>query len=160
MVTSRDWIIESALTELVGANETVAQNEYGAGTAIPVSISAAGGIIKSLILSQVELDAGAILSVAGVLVFFTADPICAVGDTALTSTAWGRAVGTVTVAAGDWVTDANGGVALKSGLDIPFPRLANLWCVFKLTSATSINSGATDDEVLSIKVYYENMRNQ
>ena len=160
MVTSRDWIIESGLIELVGKDEVVAQNQYSAGTAIPVSVSAAGGIIKSIVLSQTELDAGAILSVAGVLVFFTADPVCAAGDTAVTSTAWGKSLGTVTVAAGDWVTDANGGAALKATLDIPFPRLANLWCVFKLTSATSINSGATDDEVLSIKIYYENMRNQ
>ena len=151
-----DQVIETGLTELVGKDEQIAQNEYGASVAVDINRTQSGGLITSVLLVQTEEDSGAILSVAGELLIFDEDPAVSAGDTALTAAEWKTCVGKVTVAGGDWITDGNGGIAYFANTDIGFHQADKLWLVFKLTSATSINSGATDDEVLECNIWYTN----
>ena len=147
-----DGIRELGLTELIGINEQVDQNDYSASVDIDVSPGPqpASGVIHQIVFYQTEDSGGAILSPAGTLFVLDADPAVANGDTAITAAEWVTVIGRVKVAATDWSTDANGSFAQPSHDPIYFHDLSTLYFTFKLTSSTSINSAAGDDEQLEM----------
>lgn len=148
---------ELGLSEIIGINDTaVDQNDYS--KSVSVDISSGGGqpvsgCIEAFAFYQTEDAGGAILSPAGTLYVLGADPEVASGDTALAAAEWPTVLGAVDVAATDWKTDATGSVAHITDTPVWFHPLATLYFVFKLTSATSINSAAGDDEQLEFNAW-------
>lgn len=152
-----DPIRESGLLELIGINEQIDQNDFSGSVSLDVSPGPqpASGVIHQVAFIQTEDAGGAILSVAGDLLVFDADPNPTAGDTALTAAEWVTCIGKVSVEADDWITDANGGFAVVIDEPIFFHEVSTLYFVFKLTSSTSVNSDAGDDEQLEINVWYQ-----
>lgn len=152
-----DGIRESGLLELIGINEQVDQNDYSGSVELDVSPGPqpCSGVIQQVAFIQTEDGSGAILSLEGDLYVFDADPNPTSGDTALTAAEWVTCIGKCSVASTDWNTDANGGFAKVIDEPIWFHGAASLYFVFKLTSATSVNSAAGDDEQLEINVWYQ-----
>jgi len=145
-----EGIRELGLTELIGINEQVDQNDYSASVDVDISPGPqpASGVIHQWMFYQTEDSGGAILSPAGTLYVLDADPAVSNGDTAITAAEWVTVLGTVDLLAADWTTDANGSVAVIKDQPVWFHALSTLYFTFKLTSATSINSAAGDDEQL------------
>ena len=104
-------ITELGLTELIGINEAVAQNQYCASVAITLDTQPVSGELLSFALYSTESGTGAVLQPTGKLMLLDADPATATGDTALLAAEHVTVLGIVDVAAGDWVADANGAVA-------------------------------------------------
>lgn len=150
-------IREFGVTELIGKDEKVDQNDYSASVSVDVSIKTppTSGVIHTWAFFQSEDDGGAILSPAGELYIFDADPAVASGATAITSAEWITLIGVVDVAAADWVTDANGSCAYIADQPVYFHNVNTLYFSFKLTSSTAINSAAGDDEILEMNAWYE-----
>jgi len=156
LVQPFDGIRELGLTELVGVDEKVDQNDYSGSVDVDVSPGPqpASGTFLAFAFYQTEDSGGDILSVDGILYILDADPAVSSGDTALAATEWPTVLGTVAVAAADWSADAAGGVAYITDTEVPFHAVSTLYFVFKLTSATSINSDAGDDEQLEFNAWY------
>jgi hypothetical protein len=146
-------ILEGGLTELIGINEQVDQNDYSGSVEVTL-LHAASGEILSVAFYSTEDGSGAVQEPEGWLYVFDADPAIASGDTAMTAAERVTVLGRVKVESGDWETDANGGLAYIYDTPIPFHHLASLFFAFKLTSATSMNSAAGDDEQLEFNFWY------
>lgn len=146
-------MIALGLTELIGINEQVDQNDYSASVEVELQYPASGEILSFAFYST-EDGSGAVQSPAGWLYLFAATPAISSGDTAMTAAARITCLGRVEVAAGDWETDANGGMAYIYDTPIPFHYTSSLFFAFKLTSATAMNSAAGDDEQLEFNAWY------
>lgn len=147
-------IQNSGLLELVGANVTIAQNEWCASQAVEIPDGPGSGEILGASLIQRETGTGAILKVDGELHFFDADPGLSAGDAALTAAAAQAALGAIAVASADWTPPVTVAGFVTKQCAIPFSRRHNLWVAFLLTSATSINSVAGDDEILELRFHW------
>lgn len=147
-------ILEMGLTEIIDKDDQVDQNDYSSSVAVALGEIYSGEIL-SVVLVTSELGSGGIRTPAGTLLFLDANPAVSAGDTALAAAGAEHktALGAVTIAASDWVTDAAGGVCFKT-VAIPFHALSTLYAVFRLTSATSFNDGAGDDEEMHLNVWY------
>jgi hypothetical protein len=150
-------ILESGITELIGINEKVDQNDYSGSVDVDVSPGPqnASGVIQQFSFYQTEDSGGAILSPAGTLYILDADPDVESGATSLDAAEWVTVIGTVDVAATDWKADAKGSIATITDNLIYFHGVASLYFTFKLTSATSVNSAAGDDEQLEFNFWYQ-----
>jgi len=147
---------ETGITELIGKNEQVDQNDYSGSVAISFGRTQSGAIHRFLFVSTEEKEAGGTVQTpAGKFIIFDADPAIASGATEITAAETKTIVGVVDVAAGDWVSDDNGASAYISDTPVYFHRVSSLYCAFLLTSATSINSDAADDEVLEFNAWYQ-----
>ena len=146
-------ILEGGLTELIGINEQVDQNDYCASVEVELLHTASGEIL-SVAFYSTEDGSGSVQSPEGWLYVFDADPSISNGDTAMTAAARVLILGRIKVEAGDWDADANGGLAYIYDTPIPFHHLSSLFFAFKLTSATSLNDAAGDDEQLEMNFWY------
>ena len=149
-------ILEAGITELVGINERVDQNEFGGSASIDISAinQPVSGEILSFGFYATEDGTGAIQDSAGKLLILDADPATAAGDAALTAAEWLTVIGYVDVDTGDWVTDANGGFAFIPDQPVSFHALSTLYLVWFHEDATSLNDGAGDDEQLEVNFWY------
>ena len=157
MITNPRYAIqELGLTTLVGADDQVDQNDYGASIAITLGdgIRPVSGELLSFMFFTLEEGTGAIQSPAGSLLIFDADPTVSAGDTALAGADHIKILGRVDVAAADWITDANGGNACKLDQPIPFHSLQTLYVAWFHSDATSLNDLAGDDEYLRFNAWY------
>jgi hypothetical protein len=155
MLTSTHfYITELGLTELVGINEAVAQNQYCASVAITLNTQRVSGEILAFALYSTESGTGAVLQPTGKLILLDADPATATGDTSLTAAEHSSVLGIVDVAAADWIADANGAVAYIVYTPNPFHRLSSIYAVWKHTLATGYNDAAGDDEQLQFNAWY------
>lgn len=145
-------VLEGGLTELIGINEQVAQNEYSGSIGIPLGDTYSGEILNITII-QTEDDAGDILAGSGVLFIYDTDPTISSGDSAMTAADAVTVIGKVDIFAGDWEVDANSGVVHKT-VAIGFHSVSSLYFAYKHTGATTINSGASDDEQFEINFEY------
>lgn len=150
-----DQIREVGLTELIDKDDQVDQNDLSASVELAVNIDdqRMSGELLSLVLITTELGAGSVLTPAGHLILLDADPGASAGDTALTAAEWKTAIGFVEIEAGDWITDANGGLVFKQ-IAVPFHELATLYAVWLHTDATSFNDAAGDDEEMHLNLWY------
>lgn len=148
-------IMEGGVTELVGVDEQVDQNDYGAsvGVALPGTHS---GEILSLLFHATEDGSGAVLQATGQLLIFDADPSISAGATSISTAVRATLIGAVAVGAGDWVTaDANGATAyLRLAVPFPFHSVSTLYFAWFHTHASSFNDAAGDDEQLEFNFWY------
>jgi len=144
---------EGGLTELVGINEQVDQNEYGASVGVALGGTYSGEIL-SIMLYATEDGSGAVQDSAGTLFLFDADPSISAGDAAMSAAARVSVVAQIPVYAGDWKTDANGGSVSILNKPIPFHGLSTLYFAWFHTDATSLNDAAGDDEQLEMNCWY------
>lgn len=144
---------EIGLTELIGINERVDQNKFSdeVGVTLPETLS---GEILMVTLVTTESGSGQVLVPSGKLNIFDADPVVTLNDAALTTAARRALIGTISVETTDWSSDANGASANLKVQPIPFHALSALYFVFRLTSATSFNDAAGDDEQLEFNAWY------
>ena len=147
-------ILEAGLTELVGINEKVDQNDYSGSVAVSLGAQPVSGEILAFAFYATEDGSGAVQDSAGKLILLDADPAVASGDTALAAAEYVTILGVVEVSASDWHTDANGGVAYIVDTPVPFHALATLYAVWFHSDATSLNDAAGDDEQLEFNFWY------
>ena len=148
-------LLEGGLTELVGEDEQVDQNEYGGSIGVALAATCSG-TIEQITLIFGENGDGAILKPSGVLYILDADPAVAAGDTALTAGEWATVIAKLPIAAADWgAGGAAGAVAHPAiGLPVAFHSLANLYFVWFHTLATGINDHADHNESLDMNFWY------
>lgn len=158
---SQPWdpVRESGVLELVGKNEQVDQNEFGAAVSLTMpGTQASSGKLLAFTFIATEEGTGAVQDSAGQLLIFDADPGHSAGDdgSGISGAEWKTLIGAVAVASTDWTTEEAGGFAYKQPtLPIPFHEVDTLYFVWRHTDATSLNDGAGDDEVLDVNVWYE-----
>ena len=95
-----DALLEGGLTELIGINEQVDQNDYSGSIGVTLGATYSGEILSTMLYST-EDGSGAVQTPEGWLYCLATDPAIASGDTAMTAAAstisappCGRAVGT------------------------------------------------------------------
>jgi hypothetical protein len=150
---------EGSLTELVGINEKVDDDDYSGSIGVTVGAGSdntrlVSGEILSVCLYSTEDGTGAVQEPTGKLIILDADPAVASGDTAMTAAEWVTVFGIINVAAADWVSDANGAAQFITDQPVPFHDLATLYFVWLHQSATALNSDAADDEQLEFNIWY------
>ncbi len=145
---------ELGLTELVGINEEVNTNDFAGSVGVALGAGSHSGELLSFAFFATEDGSGAVQDSAGELLILDADPAVSAGDTALAAAEWPTVIGRVTVAATDWTTDANGGVAFIYNQPVPFHDLITLYFVWFHTDAVDLNDAAGDDEQLEFNAWY------
>lgn len=140
-------ILEGGLTELIGVDERVDQNEYGASVGVALAATYSGEIL-SFTLTTSESGTGAVLTPTGKLYIFDADPTIAAGDVSMTTAERRTVLGKVHVSAGDWTADANGATAYIVDTPVAFHALGTLYFAWWHEDAVSFNDAAGDDEQL------------
>lgn len=140
-------IFETGITNLVGSDEQIDQNDYGAH--IMVNLHGSGEILGAHFMSS----GGDVLEVGGKLMIFNAAVTVAAGDTSITVDERYELCGIIEVSSSDWQSDANG--ASQYIYDQPVAYNTNwLYLVWFHESATSINSGEQDEEELDVNLFY------
>lgn len=135
--------------ELVGADEAVAQNQWGASVAHTLPRGDVSGEILGLTLITRETATGTILTPAGKLAVFKSDPSIAAGATGLTTGDHAEVLGAIDVIAGDWYSDTKGGFAYFDK-PIAFFTLKTLYFAWLQESTPGFNSATGDDEILEM----------
>jgi hypothetical protein len=153
MVQPFDGMLEGGLTELVGINEEVNTDDYGGSVGVALAGTYSGEILQFTFYAT-EDGTGAVQDSAGVLYVLDAGPAIAAGDTAMTAAERVTVIGHVTVNAGDWVQDANGGSATITDQPVAFHSLSTLYFVWFHTDAVDLNDAAGDDEQLEFNFWY------
>ena len=117
-------IEEGGLTELVGADEQVDQNEFGGSVGVNLVDGTAvqSGEILGITLIR---TGGTMMDPAGKLIILDADPATTPGDADLTAAEWRTILGIVNVADTDWAASTNGAAVCKE-VNIPYPELPTL----------------------------------
>ena len=147
------------VSELVGINEQVDQNELGAELTVtlsPITGVPISGEFLSFIFYATESGTGAVQDSEGQLLIFTSAPGLTAGDagTGLTAAEWKTCIGRINVAASDWTLEEAGGIAYVCDKPVPFHAVNTLYFVWRHTDAVSLNDGAGDDEVLDVDAWY------
>jgi hypothetical protein len=146
-------IQEAGVTELIGVDEKVDQNDYCGSVAITLAALCSGEIL-SVCFYSTEDGTGGVQQCEGWLYFFDANPAIASGDTTITAAARVTVLGRVKLESTDWEADTNGATAYIYDTPVPFHSLSTIYVAFKLTSATSLNDAAGDDEQLEVNFWY------
>lgn len=153
---SRPWqpILEVGLTELIGVDEKVDQNDFSGSVSVdlPGKNPVSGEFLSWMLVST----GGDELAIDGNLLIFDADPSVDPGDTDLTVAVWKTLVGQVPIVASAFLTDGTptGQAWYSSSVTLPFHALKTLYFVLKLTSATSVNSAAGDNELIQFNAWW------
>lgn len=146
-------LLEAGLTELIGINEQVDQNDYGGSVEIAFGATCSGEILMVTLYST-EDGTGAVQEPDGVLLFLDANPAIAAGDVAMTAAERVTVIGQINVETTDWQSDANGASACIKDQPIAFHDLASIFVVWFHENATGFNDGAGDDEQLEMNFWY------
>jgi hypothetical protein len=153
-------ILEAGVTALIGKDQQVDQNDYGASVAITLGIASrtdepVSGEILSFAFYSTEEGSGSVQTPAGYLLLFDANPAISAGDTAITAAEHRTILGIVEVEADDWVlSDANGATAYIHDCPVAFHDLSTLYAAWFHNDATSHNDAAGDDERLDFNFWY------
>lgn len=148
------WAVqELGLTELIGADEQVDQDEYGGSVGIALGTGVSGELLHVTLYAK-ETGTGAVLTPEGVLYFFDADPSISPGDTEMSAADRESVIGQIPVAAADWESDANGASVSVFNKPVAFHAVSTLYVVWFHTDATSFNDAGGDDEVLEFNGWY------
>ena len=157
MLSNPLWhITETALTNLIGADEQVDQSDYGASVAITLGdgVRPNSGEFLSFAFFSTETGSGAVQTPAGILLLLDADPAVAAGDTSITAAERITVLGHVKVGSSDWQSDASGGSAYIYNQPVTFHNLHTIYAVWSHQDATSFNDAGGDDEILQVKAWY------
>lgn len=144
---------EGGLTELVGINEQLTQNQFSAAVGVDIDTADAG--ISGEVVQAVLVSSGTgLLKVEGDLLILDADPANAADSATLDLAEHQTLIGRINFGSSDWTTgDANAVTAHKQ-VAVPFHQLKTLYFVFQLTSATQVNSLAGDDELIQLNFWF------
>ena len=148
-----DPVHEAGLTELIGADEQVDQNDYSGSVAVSLGLHVSGEILQ-VTLYATETGTGDVLTPAGTLFVFDADPSISSGDTAMTLAARQTVIAQIPVTTGDWKSDANGASAAILDSPVAFHQVNSLYFAWLHEDATAVNSAAGDDESLDFNFWY------
>jgi len=152
---------ETGVLELVGINERVDQNEFGAAVSFTVpGTTASSGILTGFMFFATEEGTGALQDSAGQLLIFDADPGHSAGDdgSGITAAEWKALIAVIDVAAGDWTTEDLAMFCNKRDFEpIRFHKVDTLYFVWRHTDAVSLNDGAGDDERLHVNVWLQKL---
>jgi len=143
-----------SLTELIGIDDKIDQNDYS-GTVDLLFGSEASGKILGITLVSTETGTGAVQVPLSELYVLSADPATVPGDTALSAAERKTLVGQVDIAVADWVGDAAISMHVYKSVEIPFHSLNGLYFVLRNKDAAGINDVGADDEIIEINVWYE-----
>lgn len=155
IVRVQDHIKELGPTELIGKDEQVDTNEFGAE--VSIAIGASGQGVSGEILNVLLISSGGDkLAETGRLCFFESQPTVtiALGDMTLAQAK--LLIGYVEVAAADWKSQG-GTPTVKTAFFSPaiaFQSIESLWMAYLHTGATQWNSAGGDNEVLDVNVRY------
>lgn len=152
---------EGGATEIVGADEQVDQNEYGASVAVALDTTdydSISGEILSFGFLSTEDGTGAIQKPDGTLYIFDADPSISVGDVTMTNADWLTVMGVVRVSSSDWVTDTTGAMNYIIDTPIAFHSVITMYLAWFQEDTTSFNDNAADDEQLEMNFWYRRDR--
>lgn len=155
-VRAIEYVRESGVTELIGADEQVDASEYSGSVAVTLKSQARYGYIEQVTFISRETGTGSVQTPAGTLYIFDANPAIASGDTALAllGAEHQTVIGMVTIVAGDWQYDTSGAVA-HIITSMPFHPLSILYYSWRLAAgATSLNDAAGDNEILEFNCWY------
>lgn len=153
----RPWqpIKELGVTELIGVDEKVDQNDYSGSVSVDLpGKNPVSGEILSILMISTEDGTGAVQAIDGELFILDADPAVVSGDTALAAAEWPTVLGSVAITNTDFVGDTAGKVNYITNVQIPFHSLTALYFVLLLTSATAVNSDAADNEQIEFNAWY------
>jgi hypothetical protein len=139
-------IQEIGVTELVGADEQVDQNDYGASVEVALGTRISGEFLHFTFYSR-ETGTGAVQTPAGSLFILDADP-------ATTAAERLTVIAEIPVAAADWQADANGASVTIADKPVAFHAVDALYFLWFHEDATSLNDGAGDDEILEVNAWY------
>lgn len=148
-----DALLEGGLTELIGTDEQVDQNEYGASVSVALAGTYSGEILNVTFYTT-EDGSGAILTPSGTLYIFDADPTIAAGDAVMTAADRITVIAQISVGAADWKSDANGASVTVFDKPASFHSLGTLYFAWFHEDATSFNDAGGDDEVLRTNFWY------
>ena len=156
LTNPRYQITEFGNQSLIGTNEQVDQNDYGASVLITLGdgIRPVSGEILSFMFYTGVTGTGAVQTPDGVLLLFDASPAISAGDTSITAAERATIIGQVPVDADNWIADANGASVCVLDKPIPFHNLTKLYAAWFHTDATSYNDAAGDDEYLAFNAWY------
>jgi len=161
MPLSKPWdgIRETGLKTLISKDNAVAQYDYGPSVSITLEgVQPSSGKILAVALYASETGSGAIITEAGRLFIFDANPAVANGDANLVVGEWPTIVATITIAASDWIEEnasGAGSMVYKVGTEYPFHAVQTLYAVYYHEGTTTINSAAGDEETLKLNLWYE-----
>jgi hypothetical protein len=154
-------IHQTGLISLIGINNQVDQNDYGASVAIALATAAGAhpyapisGELLHFTLISTETGSGSVQTPAGTLFLFSASPAITAGDTAMTAAARATVIAQVEVETTDWKSDANGASATIFTKPVAFHSLTTLYAAWLHEDATSYNDGAGDDELLQLNAWF------
>jgi len=145
---------------LIGVNDQIAQNEFGASQQIDVDggesneATLTAEIVGITLVSR-ESGSGVIIKAPIDFMMFNSDPSISAGDTSLNTAQLDALVSVINITTGDYAsTLTNAAVGTKS-LAHPFitDGTGKLWISPINRSATTYNSAVGDDEILSARVY-------
>lgn len=146
-------IHETGLTELIGIDEAVAQNQYSASVGVTLPQARTSGEILQITLYSTEAGSGAVQQPNGVLFILDADPAIAAGDAAMTAAERLTVIAQIEVETTDWKADANGASATIFTRPVAFHALSALYFVWLQEHATGFNDAAGDDELLEFNAW-------
>lgn len=147
-----DAVLIEELIELIGIDEAVDQNEYGASVAVTLAATHSGELLKAC-LTSTEDGTGAVLTPTGTLLVLNADPSTAAGDASITAAERLDIIAQIQFSAASWQSDANGATNCKVLAD-SFEANSTLVMLWFHEDATGYNSAAGDDEQLELLVQY------
>lgn len=154
LVQPFETIFELGVTELIGADEAVAQDEYSASVGVSLPAARVSGELLQFTLYTRETGSGAVQQPNGVLFILDADPAIAAGDAAMTAAERLTVIGQVEVETTDWKADASGASATIFTKPIVFHALSTLYFVWLQERATGFNDAGGDDEYLEFNAWY------
>ena len=149
-------ILEIGLTELVGVDELLAQTNYSDEVAVTLGAGpnsnreVSGEFLQFMFTSS----GGDELAVAGKLLIFDTTPTIALNDANLSAAEWATLIGWVQINSTDYVSDTGASTAFINDQLVSFHNVTSLAFAFLLESATSINSAAGDNELVSFNAWY------
>jgi hypothetical protein len=147
-------IRELGLTELVGINEQIDQNDFTKSVALPVGGS---GYITNIVAYGAESGDGAIPAVDSFMILvFDVDPDISAGNTTLSADTWRTCLGS-------WyfegaTSDTTGSASFNSAgsiMPIPYHDCNTLYFVGQWLNATAINDDPANNEQVHINVWVQ-----
>lgn len=140
---------EVGITELIGVDEEVNTDDFGASVQVDLAETATSGEILSVCLYS---DGGGIQTSAGVLYVYDVDPQILSGITTTSNVTNTMVVGQKTFYASDWSADASSARACMA-IALPFHDVRYLYFAWLHTDATDLNDAGGDNERLQMNVW-------
>ena len=142
-------MVEAGLTELIGVDDQVSQDQYSGSVEVVLPEELSGEILGVTFYST----GGLIIVESGELFFFDVDPSIAVGAAGIGAAQWPTSIGNIPVAPSDWTADGDGAHANIKKEPVTIHSVSSLFLSYKHTGTTQWNSLSGDDELLQVNLW-------